>query len=589
MPSNYDAEKRRLLHQKSQQLTTGYGKPSNETGKDGDIAFRQIEDSGTVQYLKSNEEWVAVSSSGLMPPQRIMMGGGSSSTTNGAGASNGITDHGYLSGKEDDDHSQYIHTSSVRTITANHVFTGTPTFTNGTFTSIDINGGTIDGTIISADSTQTEWDAAHTHSQIAGGDSVHVSTTENTQWDTAYTHSQIAGGDSVHVSTTENTQWDAAYTHSLDNSQAHSDYLINNGNDVTSGTLQINGTLSLATGSITDTSGNISFGDENLGTSGTLASGTQTVTGNVTASGTIQAEHLTSTDDATITDTLSVDGTMTLSTGSIIDSTGAITFGNENLSTTGTLDSGRITVDDGSSIYLQEKINFTGEHLANQIKFPDDLSSALLIGEGNTPYVAFKSSDGAERISFLKEVRADLDVDIGGDLNVTGIVDITNTTDSSNDSGDTGALRVEGGASIAKKLYVGTNLDVDGISNLDAVDIDGNVQVNNSTTNIDSTSAVTISGGSSSSFSTSDGNITIAPKDSFIVRVGASEVIKSDITTGMLYLKNYDGTDLWDANHYAINNKAQLNHFTTGAGDLSENFSILCKTTQPAYYETYLR
>jgi len=32
-------------------------------------------------------------------------------------------------------------------------------------------------------------------------------------WDAAYTHSQIAGGNSVHVSTTENTQWDAAYAH----------------------------------------------------------------------------------------------------------------------------------------------------------------------------------------------------------------------------------------------------------------------------------------------------------------------------------------------------------------------------------------
>ncbi len=81
------------------------------------------------------------------------------------------------------------------------------------------------------------WDSAYTHSQIAGGDSVHVSTTENTQWDSAYTHSQIAGGDSVHVSTTENTQWDTAYTHSQNNSQAHSDYLLNSGDDETSGTL----------------------------------------------------------------------------------------------------------------------------------------------------------------------------------------------------------------------------------------------------------------------------------------------------------------------------------------------------------------
>jgi hypothetical protein len=59
----------------------------------------------------------------------------------------------------------------------------------------------------------------------------------STNWNDAYTHSQIAGGNSVHVSVTENTNWDTAYTHSQSSSQAHSDYLINNGNDSTSGTL----------------------------------------------------------------------------------------------------------------------------------------------------------------------------------------------------------------------------------------------------------------------------------------------------------------------------------------------------------------
>ena len=57
------------------------------------------------------------------------------------------------------------------------------------------------------------------------------------------------------------------------------------------------------------------------------------------------------------------------------------------------------------------------------------------------------------------------------------IIDITDTTDATDATGDTGALRVEGGASIAKKLYVGTDLDVDGTTNLDAVDIDGEVNV----------------------------------------------------------------------------------------------------------------
>ena len=62
-------------------------------------------------------------------------------------------------------------------------------------------------------------------------------------------------------------------------------------------------------------------------------------------------------------------------------------------------------------------------------------------------------------------------------LTVGGVVDITDATDSSDASGDTGALRTEGGASIAKKLYVGTDLDVDGTANLDIVDIDGAVDM----------------------------------------------------------------------------------------------------------------
>ena len=62
-------------------------------------------------------------------------------------------------------------------------------------------------------------------------------------------------------------------------------------------------------------------------------------------------------------------------------------------------------------------------------------------------------------------------------INASGILDVTNATDASDASGDTGALRTEGGASIAKKLYVGTDLDVDGVSNLDVVDIDGAVDM----------------------------------------------------------------------------------------------------------------
>ena len=77
----------------------------------------------------------------------------------------------------------------------------------------------------------------------------------------------------------------------------------------------------------------------------------------------------------------------------------------------------------------------------------------------------------------LDVVDIDGAVDMASTLTVAGVVDVTDTTDSSDATGDTGALRTEGGASIAKKLYVGTDLDVDGTANLDVVDIDGAVDM----------------------------------------------------------------------------------------------------------------
>ena len=93
------------------------------------------------------------------------------------------------------------------------------------------------------------------------------------------------------------------------------------------------GTLTVADGSLTDSSGAISFGDENLSTSGTLAAGNTTISGTVSSSGTMTAA------------TGSQIGNMTLADGSITDSSGAISFGDENLSTTGTLDAANTVIN----------------------------------------------------------------------------------------------------------------------------------------------------------------------------------------------------------------------------------------------------
>jgi hypothetical protein len=88
----------------------------------------------------------------------------------------------------------------------------------------------------------------------------------------------------------------------------------------------VSGTLTMASGSITDTSGAISFGDENL-----------TTTGNIT--GAIVTGTSLVADDTT--------DQLTIVPGLITDTTGQISFDNENLLTTGTLGSGVITSTEG--------------------------------------------------------------------------------------------------------------------------------------------------------------------------------------------------------------------------------------------------
>ena len=79
-----------------------------------------------------------------------------------------------------------------------------------------------------------------------------------------------------------------------------------------------------------------------------------------------------------------------------------------------------------------------------------------------------------------------------GAITTSGVFDVTNTTDSSNATGDTGALRTEGGASIAKKLYVGTDLDVNGTANLDNTDIDGTFTMDGTAFDVNSTTTCAI-------------------------------------------------------------------------------------------------
>ena len=121
---------------------------------------------------------------------------------------------------------------------------------------------------------------------------------------------------------------------------------------------------------------------------------TPTIAGVV--SGTQTSATITTLTTTTVNGTTLNAGTMAVAAGSITDSSGAISFGNENLTTTGTLAAGNITVGNiistGSSIVLEGSTSNGNETTLTvtdptgdrTITFPDATGTVLTSGDSNT-------------------------------------------------------------------------------------------------------------------------------------------------------------------------------------------------------------
>ena len=119
-------EERKLLHQKSKQPTFGVNEPDSREGHDGDISFRKVENAGTVQYVKRNGDWLAMSSSGNMPMGRTI--------TSSSSTSSGVSVHSDLSSLGSDDHPQYLLIDGSRAMVGDLTLEGGDgalTFTSG--------------------------------------------------------------------------------------------------------------------------------------------------------------------------------------------------------------------------------------------------------------------------------------------------------------------------------------------------------------------------------------------------------------------------------------------------------------------------
>ena len=241
-------------------------------------------------------------------------------------------------------------------------------------------------------------------------------------------------------------------------------------------------------------------------------------------------------DSATITDNVTIGGNLTVNgTTTTVATTNMVVADNlielNNGASSNSNDSGLVIErgstgdnaifmwDESADTFVLGTTTATGASTGNLTVTDGALQAGSLDISGNIDI------DGTANLDIV-----DIDgaVDMASTLTVAGVVDITDTTDSSDATGDTGALRTEGGASIAKKLYVGTDLDVDGTANLDNTDIDGTLAVDGTTISLDATTSLNIDNSNTSN------GITIGTATSGVpVSIGhsTSEVTVNDNMT----------------------------------------------------------
>ena len=134
-------------------------KPTDASGKNGDLVYVRS-GNGIEEFVKDEGRWMSLSTGRPSDEKayisRVSARRGGGNATAAASSSGTSGNHNLLSNLNDDDHSQYVHITSNRTVSAIHtyssnlIFSGNPNFTGTpTFSGIDINGGDIaSGTVV---------------------------------------------------------------------------------------------------------------------------------------------------------------------------------------------------------------------------------------------------------------------------------------------------------------------------------------------------------------------------------------------------------------------------------------------------------
>ena len=142
--------------------------------------------------------------------------------------------------------------------------------------------------------------------------------------------------------------------------------------------------------------------------------------------------------------------------------------------------------------------NIGNATISGNLDVTGDTSISTLDSSGAT---SLATSSGAVNIASsgaITTVKGTLNVDeavtLDSTLDVTGVTNLNNTTQSS--SSNTGALVIDGGVGIAKNLNVGGTVDVTGATSMAAISSDGVVTLSDNTTSSSSTTgALKVTGG----------------------------------------------------------------------------------------------
>jgi hypothetical protein len=116
---------------------------------------------------------------------------------------------------------------------------------------------------------------------------------------------------------------------------------------------------------------------------------------------------------------------------------------------------------------------------AQSISMADNLGFALRVMEGSNEYVRFVTTDGSEEVDFSKSVKLDGGLTLGSGINIPASQDVTLVASNSNalDFVIASGNRMMRFNTSTETVLMEQNIDVGGTANLDAVDIDGDVDM----------------------------------------------------------------------------------------------------------------